>query len=153
MFEIDILNCKSKKRKPLYKAATEYFAYSLMPRVKNMYLDVCLENNLDADAFCTQIEDKYFVIEISRRLPFNEQLKSIAHEMVHCKQFYYKKLQYKQNKIYWLNKEYNYDSLSRTNLTESQYHMYLNLPWEIEAYAMETMLYDNFILKYEREMR
>lgn len=148
MFEIDILNCRSLKRKVLFKAATEYFAYSLMPKVKNMHLDICLENNLDADAFCTQIEDKYFVIEVSRRLPVKEQLKSIAHEMVHCKQFYSKKLQYKRNKIYWLNEEYNCDVLSRANLTESQYHMYLNLPWEKEAYDLENMLYDNFILWY-----
>jgi len=149
MIEIDILNCRSKKKKHLYYKAVEYFASSLMPKVKNIHMDICLENNLDADAFCTQIENKYFIIEVSKQLPLNEQIKSIAHEMVHCKQFHSKKLQYKENKIFWRNKAYNNNSLSRDSLTIDEYHSYLNLPWEVEAYELEADLYNNFLMQYE----
>ena len=69
--------------------------------------------------------------------------------MVHCKQFYSKKLQYKENKIYWRNEAYNNNSLKKDNLTINEYNSYLNLPWEVEAYELEDDLYNNFIMQYE----
>lgn len=144
MIEVDILNCRSKKKKDLYEKAVKYFAHALMPKVKSMHVDVCLEN-LDADAFCTQIEPKYFIIEVSKSLPVVEQVKSIAHEMVHCWQFYSKKLQYKNNMIFWMGRGYDFNQLKRKDLTQDDYDTYLSSPWEIEAYHLENELYSKFI--------
>lgn len=148
MIEIEILNCRSKKKKTLYEQAAKYFVHALLPRAKNLYVDICLESGLDADAFCTQIGNRYFVLEVSKSMPIEEQLKSIAHEMVHCKQFFKKQLQYKDGKIYWLNKYYSNKQLKRKELTKDDYFNYLNTPWEIEAYELENMLYNNFIREY-----
>lgn len=148
MIEIDILNCSSRKKKYLYKEAAKYFIQSLMPKIKNISIDICLENNLDADAFCTQIEPRYFVIEVSRRMPFEEQLKSIAHEMVHCRQFFKKKLQYKNNEILWFGEVYRFNQLKRNEMSLSEYDKYLNMPWEKEAYELETKLYRNFLMQH-----
>ena len=145
MIEVDIINCKSRQKRELYEKSTKYFIHALMPRIKHMHIDVCIENSLDADAFCTQIEPKYFIIEVAKRLPLVEQIKSIAHEMVHCRQFYSKKLQYKNNKIFWLGKGYDFNGLKRNDLTQDEYHTYLNTPWEVEAYGLEIELYNNFL--------
>ena len=145
MIEVDILNCKSKRKKELYEKSTKYFVQALMPRIKHMHIDVCIENRLDADAFCTQIEPKYFIIELAKKLPLVEQIKCIAHEIVHCRQFYSKKLQYKNNKIFWLGKGYAFHTLKRKDFTQDEYDLYLNTPWEVEAYGLETKLYNNFL--------
>ena len=145
MIEVDIHNCRSKVKVDIYRKAVECFVHALMPKIKNMYIDVCLENNLDADAFCTQIGSNQFLIEVSKKLPTRDQIKSIAHEMVHCKQFYQKKLQYKDNKIFWEGKTYKLNQMKRNNLTYDEYHSYLNTPWEIEAYEMEDVLFNNFV--------
>ena len=144
MIEVDVLNCKSKKKISIYENAVKYFASRLMPKIKSMHIDICIENSLDADAFCTQIENKYFIIEVSRKLPFEEQIKSIAHEMVHCMQFYSKTLQYKNNKILWNGKAYDFNHMRRNNMTYDEYECYLNTPWEVEAYQLEMTLYNSF---------
>lgn len=148
MIEINILNCRSKKKRSLCEEAAKYFMQALMPRVRNINIDICIENGLDADAFCTQIESKYFIMEISKKLPIEEQLKSIAHEMVHCRQFLKKQLQYKNGKIYWMNKYHPNNQLKRKELNKNDYFNYLNTPWEIEAYELENMLYNSFIKEY-----
>lgn len=145
MIEVEIINCRSKSKVDAYQRAVRYFAHALMPKIKTMHIDICIENNLDADAFCTQIEPKYFIIEISRRLPFSEKIKSIAHEMVHCKQFYSKSLQYKNNKIFWNGKAYALNAMKRKDLTQDDYDTYLSSPWEVEAYHLENELYSKFI--------
>lgn len=147
MIEIDVLNCKSYKKKKLFNFATKYFIQSLMPKIKNLNIDLCFESDLDADAFCTQFGSKYFVIEISNNLPLEDQFKSIAHELVHCRQFLRKKLEYKNNKIYWNNEIYKIKSLKRNNLSKNEYIEYYTSPWEQEAYELEEILYRNFLMQ------
>jgi len=150
MIEVDVLNCRSKKKSQIYRDALGYFLHQLMPNLKNVCVDLSIENNLDADAFCTQLEQRYFIIEIFNKLPFKEQIKSIGHETVHMRQFLRKELGYKNGKILWKGKPYVFKPLKRNDIIKEDYYDYYNCPWEIEAYELEEKLYNNFTNWYNK---
>lgn len=70
-----------------------------------------------------------------------ETLKTLAHELKHIQQFYYRRLVYHNTKIG--NKKYNvlFDGIPgkiyKGGLTNKQYNEYKNSPWEVEARAYE----------------
>lgn len=63
-------------------------------------------------------------IDINRTIPFEDQMQTLAHEMVHAKQFLRKEL----DGNLW--KKRNYDNVK-----------YDDQPWEKEANKMEKQLY------------
>lgn len=76
-----------------------------------------------------------FGIEVNRNLCKKNQIKTIAHEMVHIKQFARKEyVELGKDKVKWMNKLVNMDDLE-----------YAKYPWEIEAYAAEKELYKHYL--------
>ena len=86
--------------------------------------------------WCTQIDRLNYEVEIDRGLAPSNVLKVLAHELVHVKQYFTGRLQEHEDAIYWLGDicELEYDSQ----------------PWEIEAAAMESVMYNAF-LEWERK--
>jgi len=108
---------------------------------RNIYLEV--ENNdLDDNemGYCHYTDFEYrkhreFVIELNRNLPYYEQVETLAHEMVHLKQFARNEWKmYEQDGLYsWMGR--------RIYVPDDKFsERYRKLPWEKEAYLSEPWL-------------
>ena len=76
-----------------------------------------------------------FIIEINRHLHTEDKLKTLAHEMVHVKQY----------SLGYLN-----ESMTRWRGKKvSQNITYENKPWEIEAELYGLNLYESFVANYQ----
>ena len=117
----------------------EFLADMLMsPRMaKSLVVTVkCLQLK-KVKGFCIAVDEAYtnrpkeFLIELDTKQSKASQLKTIAHEMVHVKQYAKGELAdlSRQNKIKFNKKKYSVDSF------------YWLQPWEIEAYGYEYGLY------------
>jgi hypothetical protein len=72
-----------------------------------------------------------FLIEICRNTE-EEMLKSLAHELVHCRQYCRNELN--ETMTMWRGRKVNADEIP-----------YFEQPWEQEAIKLEQELYDSFI--------
>ena len=150
MIEIEVFGAGSKKKISFYEAAAKHFFFQLLPKTKKIKMDLYIEKKLPADAFCTELFPTYFIIEIAKELPFLEQIKCLAHEVVHCKQYIKKELHYKDGNVYWKKQLFNNHNLTSRIQNDfiTEYDNYINSPWEKEAFQLEEVLYNNFLLDY-----
>ena len=112
----------------------------IMPRKRNLEIDILQIKNLQTDtgdlASCIDTEDlNTFEIQLDKGMSLRKKLLSVAHEMVHVKQFTRKELEHTSsiNRQLWRGKNYN---------TKNRYY---DLPWEIEAYGRELGLFTTWI--------
>jgi hypothetical protein len=88
-------------------------------------------------AYCEWEDDKHnFIITVNKNLSIKQTLFTLAHEMVHVKQYAKGELKdyIRVDKIKWKNEIHD--------LTNSDYWFQ---PWEIEAHGMEKGLYVKFM--------
>ena len=114
---------------------------------KNIYLDIKLTKDMKkkegAYGYCHIVDDslskpREFMIELdtSMRHSLENILIWLAHEMVHLKQFVRKELwDYETGRVQWKSRTYG------------KVH-YDDQPWEVEAYRLEGILYDQFAEEY-----
>ena len=111
----------------------EFCIKKLMPRMKTLNIEVKLTRiKGDAEGYCLRESDRDFEIEVDSRLPLRKMMETVAHEMVHVKQYARREMndwQYKEVYYKWKGR-YIPDS---TN--------YWDLPWEIEANGRECGLF------------
>jgi hypothetical protein len=120
-------------------AAIEYFASQLFtPQLKShIVITIAFRKNMpvlgytDVDDYNSKGKPREFVLEINRKQSEKEILKTIAHEMVHCKQYAYGQLNEQGTK--WLSRKMDHDSIP-----------YAKRPWEIEAFTVGDKLYKEF---------
>jgi hypothetical protein len=125
------LFCHSELRQ-----AARFFANYLMDRQLHQQIDLLISFDLDqGHGGCSEIDFNNFEIEINSRLRRKNTLLTLAHEMVHLKQYAGGQLQYnytpKAHKF--LGKRFNKDM------------NYWDQPWEIEAFGRELGL----VLQYK----
>ncbi len=122
-----------------HAAAIEYFASQLFtPQLKShIVITLTFRKNMPVLGY-TEVEDyndsgkpREFILEINRKQSEKEILKTIAHEMVHCKQYAYGQIDERGTR--WLSRKMDHDSLP-----------YSKRPWEIEAYKIGDQLYEEF---------
>ena len=102
---------------------------TLMPRMQTLDITVNLCNPKGAMGYCLQTDDnRTFEIEVDRTQPLRQLLETVAHEMVHVKQYARGELSEKVDT--WMGKTYNPKKIS-----------YWDLPWEIEAHGREVGLF------------
>ena len=119
----------SKSQKRHTQGMVEFCADKLMPRLHNLDITVHLCKPKGAMGYCLELDDnRTFELEIDRTRPLRQLLETVAHEMVHVKQ--YARRQLHPNRESWLGKTYNPKKLS-----------YWDLPWEIEAHGREVGLF------------
>ena len=121
----------------------EYCANTLMPEIADEFvIDVRATRNDDYEAVVEVDEldqglknPRLFNIFIDNKaiLDENEMFTSIAHEMVHVKQYALNELRQRDGYMSYRRKRFYYQSAT---LAE-----YYNFPWEIEAYGLEKALY------------
>lgn len=147
---INILQKGGKKNHELLDESIRFFAKQLMSTRLMNTLNIRVEiraTKLDKDVLgaCSAKSDgslstKDFKIEIQRDEHVRDQVRILAHEMVHVWQKASNTLQYRQwksdNKIH---ARWNGNDVGLYNDIP-----YLERPWEKEAYYLEQPLYDSF---------
>lgn len=139
MISINVENGIAKERQLMTDLAY-YCVKKLMPRKQNLEIDIIQIKNLQETdgelASCIDTEDlNTFEIQLDKGMSLRKKLLSVAHEMVHVKQFTRKELEHTSsiNRQLWRGKNYN---------TKNRYY---DLPWEIEAYGRELGLFTTWI--------
>lgn len=146
MIDIKIYGCsKDVKLKTFVKKATVYFVYTLVPKKRNLKLkivlikDLAVTESIYGECYDTSDDEIWhdYLIRLDYGLDIPTIIKTLAHELVHFKQFYRGELKMLNHHILWKKAIFPYDD------------SYENLPWEIEANSLEPLLYDSFIKQNE----
>ena len=137
----------SKKRKELAASLAEFCARKFMPRMSDsIYLKIDIIRNLldkegvhgDCEWMDTDYRPKEFTIRLNSGDPDQEFFETLAHEMVHLKQFAKDELKYKCDNTTRYNKTVYPENIS-----------YWDMPWEIEAHGRERGL----VVMWEEERK
>ena len=142
MIDINVIGGKQKERDLIYSLAN-FCVKKLMPRKKNLEIDIAIKRNLEEkDGLSAGVIDtddtNTFEMDIESSMTIRKKLLSVAHEMVHVKQFTRGELKHADTLTAkrWLGKTYN----------ESNYW---DCPWEIEAYGRELGLFTMWVEKLD----
>jgi hypothetical protein len=143
--KLSILNCPDKDFKFYVKDSVLFYAEQLIPSKRlrnNVHLTVKFNEKLDFWGLAS-IEDynasnkpRQFLIEMHPWIGAKSIIKTLAHEMVHIKQF--------------VNGETN-ETLSKwkgTPIDSDNLDYYLH-PWEMEAYSLEPGLFTKYVVKQQ----
>lgn len=125
---IDIVGGTPKQKKYV-ESMVQYCISMLMPRMNTLEITVKLTSPKGAMGYCLELDNnRQFEIELDRSLSQRKLLETLAHEMVHVKQYARRELHPVNDT--WCGKTYNPKKTS-----------YWDLPWEIEAHGRELGLF------------
>ena len=120
------------------REATEFYLQRLLPRSKysKIVIDVIGRDIIDSEGSCEPVDVNRYVIELKKGMSLELSLITLAHEIVHVKQYAQKELKviHIRNDLVdvWKGKRYrNVD--------------YIDQPWEQEAFSMDEDLYHDFL--------
>jgi hypothetical protein len=143
--KVRIVNCPDKDFKPFVERAVEFYAQNLITSKRlrdNIHLTIKFNPKITVWAFAS-IEDynasnkaREFLIEIHPWIGAGCILETLAHEMVHIKQFAHGETNETLSK--WKGIPIDSDAID-----------YYHHPWELEAYSLETGLWTKFAIKEE----
>lgn len=130
MINIVVTGTKSEKLKKLLTDACIFYMKQLGFRKRKRTLEIFIHlGHFDQYGLCEFNQDYYwpeFNIHINRDFGKEEMLRTLAHEMVHTKQFLRKELKQLKDGMYWKNKPSDKEE------------------WEAEAYVREAFLYRDY---------
>ena len=124
---IEVIGGSSSQKKHA-KKMVEFCESTLMPRIKNLDITVSLCKPKGAMGYCLELDEKEFEIEVDKTQPLRKVLETVAHEIVHVKQYVRRELNPMTQA--WMGKTVNPEKVS-----------YWDLPWEIEAHGREIGLF------------
>jgi hypothetical protein len=134
-----IFDCPQKKKfEPFVRKATQFYALQLFSKSMYQNLSILLKFKTNYEDYGSTIVSGYnksgkprkFLVEINKQIQAFEILRTLAHEMVHCKQFTYCETN-------------PYLTKWKGNLLSEDIDYYSH-PCEIEANGMEPGLYQKF---------
>ena len=118
-----------KLQKQYSQSMVEFCIKTLMPRMRTLDISVKLCKPKGALGYCLEGDTKReFELEIDKTQPMRKMLETIAHEMVHVKQFARREMHPEKDE--WYGKTYNPKKIS-----------YWDLRWEVEAHGREVGLF------------
>jgi hypothetical protein len=140
--QIDIKGCKDKKFKKYVNRAVDFYGQELINKRINNNIDVCVKftNKINAwgyasiEEYNTVKKPRSFLLEVHSGIGAKHILQTLAHEMIHIKQFIYGEL----------NEELDNWCGMYIDTTVMDYYL---LPWEVEAYGREVGLFTKFAIK------
>ena len=110
-----------KQRDVAYDVAS--FCYNeLIPRIRKCDIEINIKKMKGYEGTCIDTDDREYEIEVNKDQSLENLCVTICHEMVHVKQYVRKEL-YSDVNFYKTREEY------------------LNLPWEVEAYEKQEILF------------
>jgi len=126
------LNIKNSGTKEFIGTVVKFFEKELKLTNSKFKLDVYTKYNMSAEEGCrgsvTLVGPKYLIMLIDSKLDMERLVLTIAHEMVHVKQYargQIKEIRGRKTK-YWMGKKVRKG--------------YFEQPWEIEAFSKERIL-------------
>ena len=139
---LQIVDCPDEKFKPYLEKAAHFFAENLFsPQLSpRIYIIIKFDKSLEDHGSCeiydyeTSKKPREFQININPIIGAPALFRTLAHEMVHVKQFAYQQLSATLD--VWHNEEVDSDNLD-----------YWFHPWEIEAHGLEAGLIAKFSIK------
>ena len=138
-----IVNCPDRDFKPIVERAASFFAKELIPntRVRNhCFTRIRFDGKLQdygyatVEQYNTRKQPREFLIEIHPGIGAKEIISTIAHEMVHIRQYIEGELN--EDMSYWKGKRINSDKME-----------YWTSPWELDAHGYEPGLVTKFAVK------
>ncbi len=143
MIKINFNGSVRGKDRATIRKASEFFLQELLGSRKAGNTDLELRflkirGGFDGYCYIHDDEDniyrpKYFSIDIDRNLTLKQTLETLAHEMVHLRQFRNGELGHRETYTLWRGRLYRVDL------------PYEREPWEKEAYALEKVLVQKFV--------
>ena len=124
----------TKTQRNLTEDAARYIIKQLLPRKRSLYLDIHIHNILKEDAvgYCMKVDRDEFELELHNRGSLYEYISTLAHELVHLKQYCKRELVFKHMKQYWMG----------VDMTDVAYE---KQPWEKEARKLQNKLATDYI--------
>jgi hypothetical protein len=140
--KLSIIGCPDKERfRPYVKRAVKFYAENLMSdkMLEQISIQVIFDKTLDVHGYA-HVKDRTehgkareFQIQVNPCIGSHDIFETLAHEMVHVKQFAYSETN---------------DSLTRwKGMSVPEGTDYYSEPWEIEAYGMTAGLFTKFAIK------
>ena len=150
-----IVNGGTKEQRLLVHNSTGWFCMKFFNRFKsyNIEFDLCkIEGNVQG--WCLEIDKNASHIEIDKRLKGDDFITCVLHELVHVKQQFKGELKELNGKAKKWKDEIHIGLLNYSNMDKVESEKikkialdknvfvsdYMDLPWEIEAYAMQETL-------------
>jgi len=139
--KLSIVGCPDKERfRPYVKRAAQFYAKELLSdkMADNISVKIKFNDTMDAMGYAHVVDcnesnkPREFEIEVFSLMSAKDILKTIAHEMVHIKQFAYGETN---------------ESLTRWKGQPQTDEDYWLCPWEVEAHGMEIGLFAKFATK------
>jgi hypothetical protein len=139
---VKVVNCPDKDFKPFVERAALFYSKELVPNSRirnNCYVEIKFDENIKEYGFAsvekynTRKQPRKFLIEIHPHIGSRRILETLAHEMVHVKQYIQDETNDQLSK--WRGKKINSDKVD-----------YWVQPWEIDAYGRETGLLTKFAI-------
>ena len=132
MNSITVTGGKANQRKYV-ESITEFCIKTLMPRMNTIDITINLSAPQGAMGYCLELDDnRTFEIEVDRSLTLRKLLETVAHEMVHVKQYARREM----NDFAFKEVHYKWKGKLVPDSTD-----YWDLPWEIEANGREVGLF------------
>lgn len=121
----------------------DFFADKLISKRMSPYvfLDIIIRSNMREHGICSPIEfntankARGFEIELRKKKSLKSMISTLAHEMVHVKQYALGEIN--ENNCKWKGKNVNVRKVD-----------YFDLPWEEEAYRLEHVLLAEYLVTY-----
>jgi len=122
------VNGGNKFQREIAEKVVQFCIKEMMPRVRTLYIELNIKKMTgDAVGYCMMGDgNREFEIECSKDLTLKDFVTTVAHEMVHIKQYYRKEMDCYGKK--WKKK------------TIPDGTDYYDLPWEKEAYRLQDKL-------------
>lgn len=125
--------------------ALDFFASRLITSQKKKHIEIIIKYRRSIKELGTVYIDDYnvlgmpnsFIIELKNSLNEETKLKTLAHEMVHIKQYIRGELN--EQMSIWKGRKVDSDKIS-----------YADQPWEIEAESTAIKLYDEYVANKTR---
>lgn len=142
---VEVIGHRSKRLKELMINATKFYCSLLMTKrmCDSLEIYILLKKHLEEDysGFCMFLDHydgiRTFEIELAKGYTVNETLSSLAHELVHLKQF--AKGELKDDMVTASIFKWKGQDIDENKVN------YWDLPFEIEAYGREKGLHTRFL--------
>ena len=135
--QLKVVNCPDRDFKPYVERAALFYAKQLIPdgRLRNRcFTKIRFDAKIEEQGYCSVEEynsrnqPREFLIEIHPGIGARNILSTLAHEMVHARQFLRRHLvQKRDGKLYWKGVQSD------------------NEEWEDEAYVLEERYYKEYV--------
>jgi uncharacterized protein YjaZ len=125
-------NIRNKTTKAFIESTVRFFEQDLKLKNSQYKLDVYTKRGMSEDDGCrgsvTYVGPKYLIMLLDSKLDVERLVLTIAHEMVHVKQYARGQITHKPGgkTYYWMGKKVR--------------KSYFNQPWELEAFGKERIL-------------